>query len=71
MLAASGVLLTLAALTWFLVVPVLAEIGENARFLALLLEAPQRALEVLIVVNDDFGQELVSPLLGALTPCGI
>ena len=34
----------------------LAEIGEDPGFLALLLEALERALEVLVVVDDDFRQ---------------
>jgi hypothetical protein len=32
----------------------LSEIGEDPRLLALLFEAPQRAFEILIVVDDDF-----------------
>jgi hypothetical protein len=33
---------------------VLAKVGENASLLAILLEALEGALEVLIVVDDDF-----------------
>jgi hypothetical protein len=42
--------------------PMLSEIGENPGFLALLLEPLESALEVLIVVDDDFRQEMNSPL---------
>ena len=34
----------------------LAQVGEDARFLALLLEALEGALDVFIVMNDDFRQ---------------
>jgi hypothetical protein len=40
----------------------LTEIGENPGFLALFLETLESALEVLIVVDDDFRQETNSPL---------
>jgi hypothetical protein len=40
----------------------LAKVREDARFLALLLEALESALKVLIVVDDDFRQETNSPL---------
>jgi len=33
---------------------VLAQVGQDPRLLAFLLEAPQRALEALVIVNDDF-----------------
>jgi hypothetical protein len=36
----------------------LAEIGENARFLALLFETLESALKVFVVVNYDFRQNL-------------
>lgn len=36
--------------------PMLSQVGENTRFLALLLEPLQRAFKVLVVVNDDFRQ---------------
>ena len=48
-----GIYLPLPALTRLLVVAVLAEIRQDPGLLALLLEALQRALEVLIVVDDD------------------
>jgi hypothetical protein len=38
----------------------LAQIGEDARLLALLLEAAERPLEVLIVMDDDFRHVPVS-----------
>ena len=57
----------------------LAEIGENARFFALLLEALERALKVLVVMNYDFRQNLLPPFvafvrrymdrLNKLVPC--
>jgi hypothetical protein len=37
-------------------VPVLAEVGKDARFLDLFLEALERAFKVLFVVDNDFGQ---------------
>jgi hypothetical protein len=39
----------------------LAEIGEDARFFALLLEALERALKVLVVMDYDFRQILLPP----------
>src|SRR5215471_14640474 len=51
-----GVHLPLSPLAWLLVVPVLAQIRENTGLLALLLEALEGPLEVLIVVDDDFRQ---------------
>jgi len=42
---------------------VFAEIGEDARFFALLLEALERALKVLIVMDYDFRQILLPPLV--------
>jgi len=41
-----------------------AQVRENARLLALLLEAPEGPLEIFIVVNDDLRQGSV-PLLAA------
>ena len=41
----------------------LAEIGEDARFFALLLEALERALKVLVVMDYDFRQILLPPLV--------
>src|SRR5262252_2174127 len=52
----------LLALTRLFIMPVLAEVGENAGLLALFLEAPQRPLEVLIFVDDDFRQTGFSPV---------
>jgi hypothetical protein len=39
----------------------LAQIGKDARLLALLLEALERALEVFVIVNDDFGIRCLTP----------
>ena len=54
--------LPLPALARLLVVPVLAEIGENAGLLALLLEALESPLEILVVVDDDFRQADLLPV---------
>jgi len=43
--------------------PMLAQIGENARFLALLFEALERALKVLVIMNYDFRQNLLPPFM--------
>ncbi|OGU03630.1 MAG: hypothetical protein A2085_00645 [Gemmatimonadetes bacterium GWC2_71_10] len=53
-LAAGGVHLPLATLARLLIVAVLAQVGQDAGFLALLLEALQRALEILVLVNHYF-----------------
>jgi hypothetical protein len=55
-LSNGGVHLPLPAFARLLVVAVLAKIRENTRLLALLLEALESPLEVLIVVDDDFRQ---------------
>ena len=34
----------------------LAQVGQNTGLLALLLEALERTLEILVLVDDDFGQ---------------
>ena len=44
----------------------LAEIGEDARFFALLFEALERALKVLVVMNDHFRQILLPPFVAAV-----
>jgi hypothetical protein len=41
----------------------LAEIGEDTRFFALLFEALERALKVLVVMDYDFRQILLPPLV--------
>ncbi|MEO8194687.1 MAG: hypothetical protein ABI681_12620 [Gemmatimonadales bacterium] len=46
----------------------LAEIGKNARLLALLLEALQRTLKVLVVMDDDFRQYLLPPFVAFAAP---
>src|SRR5690349_4473060 len=55
--------LALPALARLLVMTVLAEIGEYTRLLAFLLETLQRALKVLVVMDDDFRQNLLPPFL--------
>src|SRR5687767_13937217 len=67
-LAHSRVQLALAALTRLLVMTVLAKIGKDARFLALLLEALQRALKVLVVMDYDFRQNLLPPFVAFVAP---
>ena len=46
----------------------LAEIGEDARFFALLLEALERALKVLVVMDYDFRQILLPPFVAFAAP---
>ena len=46
----------------------LAKIGEDARFLALLLEALERALKVLVVMDYDFRQILLPPFVAFAAP---
>ena len=55
--------LALPALARLLVMTMLAEIGEDARFFALLLEALERALKVLVVMDYDFRQILLPPFV--------
>ena len=50
---------------------VLAKIGKDARFLALLLEALKRALKVLVVMDDDFRQNLLPPFVAFAAPAWI
>ena len=67
-LAHRRVQLALTALARLLVMTMLAKIGENARFLALLLEALQRALKVLVVMDYDFRQILLPPFVAPVAP---
>jgi len=55
--------LALPALARLLVMTMLAEIGEDARLFALLLEAFERALKVLVVMDYDFRQILLPPFV--------
>jgi hypothetical protein len=57
--------LALSALARLFVVTMLAEIGEDARFFALLFEALERALKVLVVMDDHFRQILLPPFVAA------
>ncbi|HVF38806.1 MAG TPA: hypothetical protein VM939_02825 [Gemmatimonadaceae bacterium] len=41
----------------------LAKIGKDARLLALLLEALQRALKIFVVMDYDFRQNLLPPFV--------
>jgi hypothetical protein len=63
-----GIHLPLAALAGLLVMTVLAKIGKDARLLALLLEALQRALKVFVVMDYDFRQNLLPPLAAPAAP---
>jgi hypothetical protein len=58
-----GVQLALSALAGLFVMAMLAEIGEDARFFALLFEALERALKVLVVMDYDFRQILLPPFV--------
>jgi hypothetical protein len=58
--------LALSALAGLFVMTVFAEIGENARFLALLFEALERALKVLVVMDYHFRQILLPPFVATL-----
>jgi hypothetical protein len=60
-LSDGGVHFALPALTGLLVVAVLSQVGQDAGLLALLLEALQGTLEVLIVMDDDFRQTCSPP----------
>ena len=46
----------------------LAKIGKDARLLALLFEALECALEVLVVMDDDFRQILLPPFVAFAAP---
>ncbi len=46
----------LAPLGWLFIMPMLAQVAEDTRLLALLLETLEGALEILVLVNDYFGQ---------------
>jgi hypothetical protein len=45
--------------------PMLAQIGEYARFFTLFLEALESALKVLVVMNYDFRQNLFPPFVAS------
>lgn len=55
-----GVYFALATLTRFFVVPMPAQIGEDPGLFTLLLEAPECALEALVVVDDHLGHNLLN-----------
>jgi hypothetical protein len=65
-LADRGVHLPLPLLARLLEVAMLAKVGENPGLLALLLEALERPLEALVIVDDDFWHSCITPL-GRLT----
>ena len=67
-LAHRRVQLALSALARLFVMTMLSEIGEDARLLALLLEALERALEVLVVMDYDFRQNLLPPFVAFAAP---
>jgi hypothetical protein len=60
--------LALPALARLFVMTMLAEIGEDARFFTLLFEALERALKVLVVMDYDFRQILLPPLVAFAAP---
>ena len=62
-LAHRRIQLALSALARLLVMTMLAKIGEDARFLTLLLEALESALKVLVVMDNDFRQNLLPPFV--------
>ena len=47
----------------------LAKIGKDARFLAFLFEALERAFKVFVVMDDDFRQYLLPPFVAFLRRC--
>lgn len=65
-LAHRGVELPLSALARLLIVPMLAKIRQDARLFALLLEALQGPLKILVVVDYNFRQILLPPFVDAL-----
>jgi hypothetical protein len=67
-LAHRGIQLALPAFARLFVMTMLAKIGEDARFLALLFEALESALEIFVVVNDDFRQNLLPPFVAIVAP---
>jgi hypothetical protein len=58
--------LALPALARLFVMTMLAEIREDARFFALLFEALERTLKVLVVMDYDFRQNLLPPFVAIL-----
>ena len=64
-LAHRRVQLALSTLARLLVMTMLSEIGEDARLLALLLEALESALKVLVVMDYDFRQNLLPPFMAS------
>ena len=62
--------LALSALAGLLVMTMLAEIGEDTRLFALLLEALERALKVLVVMDYDFRQILLPPFVAFVRRLG-
>ena len=65
-LAHRGVELPLSALARLLIVPMLAKIRQDARLFALLLEALQGPLKILVVVDNYFRQILLPPFVTRL-----
>src|SRR4026208_679480 len=59
-LATSGICLALPAFGWLLEVLVLPQIGEDTGLLTLFLEAAERALERLVVLNS-YAQHAIGP----------
>lgn len=61
-----GIQLPLSALARLFIMPMLAEIRQDASLFALLLEALQGPLKILVVVDDYFRQILLPPFIDAL-----
>ena len=61
-----GVELPLSALARLFIMPMLAEIRQDARLLALLLEALKGPLKILVVVDNYFRQILLPPFMTLL-----
>ncbi len=58
-----GVELPLSALARLFIMPMLAEIRQDARLFALLLEPLKGPLKILVVVDDYFRQILLPPFM--------
>jgi hypothetical protein len=53
-LSNGGIHLSLPAFAWFFVVSVFAQVGKDSGLLAVFLEAPQGAFEIIVGVENDF-----------------
>lgn len=69
-LALSRVKLALTLLAGLLVVTMFAQVRKDPGLFALLLEAFQRALKILVIVDDDFRQTGFPPFLAFVRRLG-